>query len=230
MSGSVNILLTTHNRPKMFARVCKMLNRQTYPIQNVIVLNDGSDMPYPRLPNHDIFEENKLMHRGKEGWWELVNFGLTRLKGIPAKYFIFLVDDFEFDEYFVGELIEKYESIPDNKKQALSYSWNPAWANRLNWAKRLPQRRRGFWLTQWLDMAFICEQDKFLKIIPAISPIDPHRWDNNPGLSSGVGMQITARLRGHGNLYHVAESMVKHGTHDSVMHPQERKINPLTAE
>ena len=60
--------------------------------------------------------------------------------------------------------------------------------------------------------------------------IDPVKdsWFNSEGKSSGVGHQITVKLRRMGiPMYVPSESMCYHGAHDSVMHYHERKKNPL---
>jgi len=46
--------------------------------------------------------------------------------------------------------------------------------------------------------------------------------------SSGVGRQISRRLHAYGNtMYGVNETLLLHGDHESVMHPEERKTEPL---
>jgi len=58
----------------------------------------------------------------------------------------------------------------------------------------------------------------------------PKRWFDKPNKSSGVGYQLTIQLRRLGaELITPNDSLCFHGTHDSVMHYEERKKNPLIA-
>jgi hypothetical protein len=58
-------------------------------------------------------------------------------------------------------------------------------------------------------------------------PIHPNRWRRNPTLSSGVGRQLTLRLRGRATVYQAWPPLVRHGTEPSVANPEARTLNDL---
>ena len=58
-------------------------------------------------------------------------------------------------------------------------------------------------------------------------PVHPNRWRRNPGLSSGVGKQLTRRLFGRANVYQCFPPLVFHGGHPSVMNPSARAARSL---
>jgi len=69
------------------------------------------------------------------------------------------------------------------------------------------------------DPGKICLKRKFFAALDfRLHPISPLRWKSNPRLSSGVGMQMTHRLQGHG-LYQVRECHLVSSNAPSVMNP-----------
>jgi hypothetical protein len=64
----------------------------------------------------------------------------------------------------------------------------------------------------------------------SIEPV-PAIWFDRPNKSSGVGYQLTNKMRKAGILMYTAiESLVYHGDHDSVMNYEERKRTPLISK
>ena len=58
-------------------------------------------------------------------------------------------------------------------------------------------------------------------------PVHPNRWRRKPTISSGVGKQLTVRLRGRGNVYQTNPPLVRHGGLVSEMNPEARALRPL---
>jgi len=53
-------------------------------------------------------------------------------------------------------------------------------------------------------------------------------WVKNPNLSSGIGRSLTFDFKnGNVPMYIPVDSLAIHGDHESQMHPEERKRNPL---
>jgi hypothetical protein len=64
-----------------------------------------------------------------------------------------------------------------------------------------------------------------------IRPIPIIQFQRRPNRSSGVGYQMTKFFRERGVPQYVPEkSLVYHGNHESIMHPEERKKNPLQSK
>ena len=56
-------------------------------------------------------------------------------------------------------------------------------------------------------------------------------WFNDKSKSSGVGYQLSRRLiQLDIPMYKPIKSLAKHGGHESIMHTEERKLNPLKSK
>jgi len=82
--------------------------------------------------------------------------------------------------------------------------------------------------TQWFDLAgFVLDRSSLAALSFRMIPIDPERWRNDPTLSSGVGRQLTRRLRKRARIYQCYPPLVFHGSEESQMNPSARAERAL---
>jgi hypothetical protein len=123
---------------------------------------------------------------------------------------------------FFRHAIDTYGAIQDPQKICLNLYLDNHRIGRANWTPTLPriERHDGITVfrTGWTDLCYIAERRFLQQLNFRIDPVSPARWRHNPGLSSGVGMQITQRLQGSG-LYQVRESYLASADTPSLMNP-----------
>jgi hypothetical protein len=190
---SVTFLITTYNRQESCQRLVDALQGQG----DILVLNDGCE--YRLNGCMQIFQ----LHRGKQQYWMTVN---NLFQNRPkADYYIMLPDDFLPKTGMVEKAINTWESIIDPAKICLNLA-----TDRLGcacWTRFTPEDRGRVWLSQWMDMCFMCE-NKFFTVLKRITEIHMN-WNSGRVKSSGVGSQISRRLFSMGyHLYQVKESLV----------------------
>lgn len=189
----IGFLITTYNRQES----CQRLVDNLQGLGDIVVLNDGCD--YKIEGCRQYF--NKI-HGGKRYYWQTVK-KLFTLKG-KHKYYIMLPDDFAIRELQINRAIELWESIIDKKKICLNL-----YADRQGlrcWTNFQPIDKGDVWLTQWVDMCFLCEELFFdtVRIREIVYDWSRKRW-----VSSGVGALISRQLkRKQYHLYQVKESLV----------------------
>jgi len=222
----INVLITTYQRPEMLeSLIAKLQGPDVY----FTIVNDGS--PYSFLPNIDCNYIELGKNHGKKEYWKVVNYAFENR--VDADYYVMLPDDAGVDKDFVARAIEHWNHL--NK------DWNPICLNLL-----VDKSRKGkpcwtgfkpiwvdvlrikYWITQWVDMCFICD-GQFFEEIPSLSPI--YITDEQMKTrGSGVGAQISKRLHEKGyNLWQLDETLVHHGTHESKLNSELRDQNPLIA-
>jgi len=188
----IGFLITTYNRQES----CQRLVDSLQGLGDILVLNDGSD--YEINGCRQVFQE----HMGRVGYFSTVN-NLFSLRG-RHRYYIMLPDDFLMDKEQVDRAVELWQAISDKKKICLNL-----FADRIGlpcWTRFKPVLKGNLWLTQWVDMCFLCEE-WFFKVV---GNIDHRQFHGNLNKrSSGVGAYISKRLYANKyNLYQVRESLV----------------------
>lgn len=191
---NICFLITTYNRQQS----CQRLVDSLQGLGDIIVANDGSDYTIEGATNL-----NPHIHLGKKGYWKLVNM-LWRNR-TQAKYYIMLPDDFLICDSQIANAIEIWESITDTKRICLSIAEGRP--NHTCWTGFKAREVGNVWLTQWVDMCFICE-NTFFNVLGAIPHLHKHKQGVIRG-SSGVGAHISRYLhRRKLNMYQVKESLV----------------------
>jgi len=190
----VVFLITTFNRQESCQRLVDSLQGKG----DIIVLIDGSD--------YDISGAMVIRHAhnyGRERYWETVNQLFSR-RG-HYKYFFMLPDDFLPADNMVEKAINIWNNIRDNKKVCLNL-----YADRIGlkcWTGYAPKDIGEVYLTQWMDMCIMCENE-FFNALGRVRLIKFNKFCS-PRRSSGVGAQISRTLfYKKYNLYQVKESLV----------------------
>lgn len=97
----ISCIIPTANRPQLALRAIDSVLNQTYPVFEIIVVDDFSDQNFT-LPNNDKYKKVKIIRsNNKIGGARARNLGM---KYVTGDYFCFLDDD---DEY----IIDKFENL-----------------------------------------------------------------------------------------------------------------------
>jgi len=182
---NVAFLITTYNRQESCQRLVDALQGQG----DIVVVNDGCDYIINGCEQHFLDQ-----HNGKTYYWITVNT-LFAYRGVH-KYYFMLPDDFLPTENMVQDAITLWKSIDDKNKICLNLIADRVGMN--CWTNFIPRDLGNVWLTQWVDMCFMCES-KFFDIV-RINEI-PYTSASRKNISSGVGAMISRQL--HGRDYHL---------------------------
>jgi hypothetical protein len=188
-------LITTCNRQESCQRLVDALQG----LGDVVVVNDGGKYTIDGALN---IANNK--HLGKTGYWKTVNT-LFNARG-KHKYYFILPDDFMPVPNMGISAIDTWENINDPRKVCLSLSETRT--NVSCWTNFKAVDRGPVWLTQWVDMCFMCE-DRFFNALGILPPLFGNGVNKRYKGSSRVGAYISRILhRRKYNLYQVKESLV----------------------
>lgn len=102
----------------------------------------------------------------------------------------------------------------------------------MSWNKLSPQRyNKDFMRIFFVDCIFFTNRETLDLLNYQIHDIHPSRFKKSPLVSSGVGQQLTARLNAlKVPIYTPYNSIAYHGEHESTMHKELRKIQPLVSK
>ena len=228
-SGAVDVTLviTTYNRPDSLR---DLLNELIADAQKLTVhcrvYNDCSNVAYNRMPqgsvNFQIETINVQPHHGKHHYWKLIDRIFKDVKATRSRYYIQLPDDVHIRPGFFEQMIANYRAIEDPRKIALNLYTDGSRIGHACWTKTIPTIHRfgklNVFRTGWMDMICLMERRFFEELDFTINPISLDRWKRNPRLSSGVGMQISQRLRRF-SMYQVRECWLRNAQGVSLMNP-----------
>lgn len=202
----IRAYITAYDRPEMLKQVVERF--QEFDIEPIIY-EDGVTHP----------------HRGKKGFWKTWDEILKDCKENEADMYLFMPDDFlDIDIERIKEIHNQftkpyvYNIINDGRHE----SW-------VRFTKQQPIN--GHERVGYCDGGFFCDRSALEATKWRIKEIHPKRWALNPNLSSGVGEQLTKAFTLRKVPMYVPEkSLAYHGEHESKMHPDERKNNPLVSK
>lgn len=230
------ITISTYNRCEPCLNLIKQIYEMTS--QNhvdLFVFDDASSEDYSEVKkllesNKGTYHRSEINHGKKLHWMVSSTLIQYARKKISKKgYYFYLQDDLILKDNFFTRCIELFESIDDTRKVVL----NPCLDSRTGtiWTQIIPKSVKfgsnEFIKVGWVDLRFMASA-RFFFAISSIFPINPNRWDSDQNLSSGVGKQISQRLaKYNAGIYQTKFSLYDHGTIESVMNPEARKINKL---
>jgi len=219
---NVLTIITSYNREKSLKELLSILDKQN---TDILIIDDNSSFTLDRKE----FIKLKYNHGKRLMWLKFEKI----LSSVPKTYdyYILLPDDIHINTNFISSAVKMWRELPDPDKICLSLLSDER-VKSPNWTNFKPIVKGNYIHTQWQDFCIIFGEE-FLAT--KIKEVHPNRWDiveKRLGieLGSGLGGQISHYWKDRGkNLYHVKESLVKHGKCESLMNPHERKINPLKA-
>lgn len=207
------IVVFSYNRLEMLKQVVSELKNEDF-----IVLDDGSEFDIDSLD----CDYMRFEHVGKEGFWRTWNLALELCKESNDDFFMFTPDDFiNIDLKRIKKLHNQFKSNP--------YIYNTINDGREQNFIHTPvvQVDKETIDVGFNDCGFFCNRAALEMLEFKMIPIPLTRF-NQSGISSGVGQQLTMRLHKAGvPMYKPFKSLAYHGEHESVMHKEERKQNPL---
>jgi len=223
------IIITTYNRQEMLKLLLDDIFNDTKYKKLVIVLDDASTDVYD-LKNYDVKYIKYVKNNGLKKLWSVINDTFKICKQVSADYYFYLQDDVRLKENFFDESLRIFNKINDEKKISLGTLMVESQRNQPKWTSVQPIEFDEYYKTQWVELFFVCKYNFFEVLNFEMIPIDKNRWALNENLSSGVGEQLSRRLHNMGlGLYHTINSLVTHGSHESVILPELRKKQKLIA-
>lgn len=209
-------IIFSYNRPKMLSR---LLDEVTG-----VVIDDGSD--YDPKPFLNRCEYHRLPHGGKEYFWNTWNYALSMCKESDDDFFLFLPDDV----YNVD--LERIKWI--HSRISKPYAFNVLnVGHETGWTGVTPKQTEidGYKAIKcgFVDCGYFCNRQALEKMNFSVDWVNPLRFKQK-GISSGVGQHQSRILWKKGvDMYLPCTSLAHHGDHESEMHPNERKLNPLVS-
>lgn len=215
-------IFATQERADMLVRTLEQIEAQTSEAATVIL--DGylpTDISFDSLKNmHTAHQHEKT---GKPGFLSRWNAALRLCLESKDNVFLFIPEDLQ--EINLQGLLEELATFDQRAPvviNVLNDGRGPQWTKLQNWRLSDTLEHVG-----WTDCAFICNRAALQVIGWELEPVLRSRFIN-PTISSGVGMRLTNAFNRAGvPIYRPYKSFAYHGEHQSAMHPEERKRNPL---
>ena len=183
------------------------------------IIDDGSSFTLPT-------NFHQFNHGGKEKFWQKWDYALRMLKDDNSDIFIFTPSD--ISNINIDKIIQRHNQFKHN-----AYAYNLINDGRVNcWNMIKPFKvDQHTLMVGFTDCGFFCNKNLLNRIGYYVNEINTYRFIHNTSISSGVGQQLTFRmLKAKCLLYTPIQSLVYHGNHESLMHSEERKKNPLTSK
>lgn len=217
----------------------QMLNSLLVEFQNtdheILIIDDGSKY-LERIEAYCYNTESIQLatvktfdHTGKKGFWQKWKFAFDHIKQTDNKYICFLPDDvcnldLKAIENFTKQGWDNMNFAINLSNSGARYRWG-------KWSTGQPDFKIDGMLFQecgYVDGCFITNRHTLNGI--EIDPV-PASWFNRPDKSSGVGYQLSMKMREKRVKMMIPEySYLFHGDHPSVMHPDHRKETPLISK
>lgn len=205
------IIIQTYNRPEMLSNLLNELG-------HCVVVDDGSQ--YDAEPFADRCDYYRFTHKGKEGFYLQWQYIFDICRESDDDWFMFIQDDVS-NVYMKG--------IKDVCSQlGEEYAFNFMRRGKDRGWTLIKQKKTDFgFQVGYVDCNFCTTRKTLEKINFHIEPVDVSRFQR-PNISSGVGQQLSRKFAWKNiPMYIPKKSFAYHGDHESIMHPSERKTNPL---
>jgi hypothetical protein len=214
----------------MVARLVKSLRRKDV---DIYVYDDGSDVPV-EIEGATVYRYKE--NAGKWNYWIRVHdMFRDALKADDWDALLWLPDDVELSWWsdnaiatweFWDDLEYYWEILRD--ADPLTVCLNPLALRHHpceQWVpfEPVPVLGHEVYQTQWMDCCGLVDR-RFVEVAMLLANTNPYAQ----GISSGVGKRLSIGMDERGfHMYQVADTLLTHGDHESVMHP-ERKTELLT--
>ena len=195
---------------------------------DTLIIDDGSDWLKHDIQNLTGVHSRiiRTIHEGKQGFWKKWLIARQIALATNHDYFLFLPDDVSnVDLNAINEIISQ-GWIDRPFAMTLCNT-----GERYRWGKHRPIQAdfelagRTWQQCDYVDGGFITNRVTLEAI--EIDPV-PVEWFDRPDKSSGVGYQMTMKLRDIGCPMMLPDkSLAFHGDHESVMHNDHRKETKL---
>lgn len=229
----IHIAITTYNRPEHYKLLIKSIMKNIGGHEVTIhTYDDGSEMnlTHPK----EVRSFKYPVNNGKQGYWRVIDRALGDAAQYYFDYFFLLQDDCELIKDFFDVAIKQWENINDPEKATYCTFTPTNVYNRIMWssgrARDVVHNGVPYIKGNYVDCIFMCPRSTLERLDFRMNPIDPKVWVGRPNYSSGVGQQLSARLRELGmTMYTAWSSLTINNEQESMMNPEERKKNPLSS-
>ena len=222
---NIAFLIPTYNRPRSLLEIVQKIHK----LGDVYILDDCSDKDLTFLAKYNVKYFSNEVHKGKERFFETVTDLFYLMANTEYDYYFFMPDDLIPVDDFHIKAIYTWNKIDDTRKICLNIYLDQSRYKKACWTDFIPRDKGAAWLTNWVDMCFMCEA-KFFKMIGYKIPKPSINWKVTPSMSSGVGRYISKYLvyRKMLRIYQVKSSLLKSSpeSFNSQMHPN-RNTNHL---
>jgi len=180
---NIAFLITTFNRPVSFLKVANYVKQ----FGDVYVVNDGSKLAYKYPEGIQVIEKE---NGGKKKYYETVTILWNMVKNKDYDYYFMIPDDMMPINDFHKKAIMTYHKIYDYQKIAMNIYTEKSRYMKPCWTEFQPIMTEHAILTNWLDMAFMCEKE-FFELLNYRVKIINRNWEAEPELGSSVGAYIS---------------------------------------
>lgn len=190
--------------------------------ERIVVIDDGSTYESKHFWNR--CEYHRLTHKGKQFFWLNWDYAFDICKQSNDEFFMFLPDDFSDidsnrinDIYNMSDGLFAYNLLNDGRPPC----WTPIKHKAVDVAG-VPSIRSSF-----VDCGYFTNRATLEAINFQQDYIHPDRFIRED-ISSGVGKTQSEKFYKLGiPMYIPKKSLCYHGEHDSMMHYELRKLEPL---
>jgi hypothetical protein len=236
------IVVTTYGRPshaeRLFVRLGAALRAAGAEGQaSLLVLHDacGADYTLARQAASSIAARVVWLDArerfGKAGFWQIHQTALCIAQAWQPARALYLQDDVDFEESLISRIDAIWAATEDDPLRRVLYLFSSREDEACGRWTHFPRRElpeAHCRLTNWFDLqAFVADAEFFALLQHAMVPIHRNRWRRRPEMSSGVGRQLTLRLRQRAHVYQAWPPLVRHGGDPSTMNPEARGVRAL---
>jgi hypothetical protein len=214
---SVSIAILSCDRPAMLRRVVARALELT---PHVCVIDDASNFK----PLTNVAFERMPERGGKRYFYRMMNAALRWHLMNRCEYQIVMPDDFldldfEAVQYYMNRFRSQYFAL-NLIRDDVPRGWTPI--NQMQATDLI--------FDTYIDCGFITNSKTMSCIGYHCWPV-PDEWFDTPNKSSGVGNQLSKRFYSNAiPMYTPVKSLCTHGEHESKMHPEERRNNPIISK
>ena len=219
------VVIFSYNREEMLINLIEEINGR----YEVIVIDDGSE--FKSKTDLDLLKIGFIRtgHEGKRGFWKKWVMARQLALGSNHDNFLFIPDD-------ISKLdLETIEAVNSQGWDEHLYAINVincgrdhCWGLWNTAQEDFEINGKTFFEVGFTDCGMLTNRHtmKYVDIDQV-----PDKWFERPDISSGVGFNMTTTMRQVGvKMMMVKEGLCFHGDHDSQMHPEERKRQPLKSK
>lgn len=236
------IVVMTYGRPEACSRLMARLEQAIRLSERrdqtaLLVLRDACGCDYSdaqseasRVARTHLWLDARV-RLGKMQFWRSYQTALDVARQWRPARTLFLHDDVEFTPDLLEQADAIWRATADDPLRRVLYLFSSSKDEEQGrWIefqrRELPEKRCR--LTNWFDLqAFMVDLEFFELLRFKMVPIHPNRWRRKPTTSSGVGRQLTLRLRHRATVYQAWPPLVSHGAEPSIANPEARVATDL---
>lgn len=219
---NLSIYITAYQRQAMLNALLKQLDGQ-----DITVFDDAS-MPKMQAPEGIKITRARKNH-GKKRYWKWINILLQKARRTKGDVMI-LPDDVQFIQGGFQKALDEFAVLCEQNPGPVCLNLLQD-GRKMCWTRKPRRDHSGtVYATGWVDGALICN-NAFLTSFGHIPDPGALRWEVDPLAGSGVWQYVSiTALKMGASFFQVKKSLLLHGDHASMMHPEARKIDPINSE